>query len=294
MPASVSLRSVSRRTGAWSEEKVLRRRPVVRAAFPILRLGGARRSAADAIDDFADRLDGPAFRNVTERRSLGSESGKRAAVAGSRPAGWRPSSLARTGSKSTNQLWNSARAIASSVAFIRRFNSILSSSAPSTAAMAFCSARGGSGMLKFGMSAHFKLSNTAPTLMKVPTCSHQSVPRTSQRRNGGNSFLPSARSKTRFCPSGTFKTRRDVSSFAWIAAARQNHVVMLRHGLSRPLGEVLRRNAANIAERKIAFLELRNRNVWIAAVGGREACGGRSQSTSRQLRGAMCVSIHPP
>ncbi len=43
--------------------------------------------------------------------------------------GWRPSSLARTGSKSTNQLWNSARAIASSVAFIRRFNSILSSSA---------------------------------------------------------------------------------------------------------------------------------------------------------------------
>ena len=41
------------------------------------------------------------------------------------------------GSKSTNQLWNSARAIASSVAFIRRFNSILSSSAPSTAAMAF-------------------------------------------------------------------------------------------------------------------------------------------------------------
>ncbi len=76
-------------------------------------------------------------------RSLGT-AGKRAAVAGSRAAGGRPSSLARTGSKSTNQLWNSARAIASSVAFIRRFNSILSSSAPSTAAMAFCSARGGS------------------------------------------------------------------------------------------------------------------------------------------------------
>lgn len=70
--------------------------------------------------------------------------GKSAAVAGSRPVGLRPSSLARTGSKSTNQLWKSARAIASSVAFIRRFNSILSSSAPSTAAMAFCSARGGS------------------------------------------------------------------------------------------------------------------------------------------------------
>ena len=37
------------------------------------------------------------------------------------------SRLRRTGSKSTNQLWNSARAIASSVAFIRRFNSILPS-----------------------------------------------------------------------------------------------------------------------------------------------------------------------
>ncbi len=56
--------------------------------------------------------------------------------------GGRPSSLARMGSKSTNLLCNSARAIASSVAFIRRFNSILSSSGPSTAAMAFCSARG--------------------------------------------------------------------------------------------------------------------------------------------------------
>ena len=130
----------------------------------------------------------------TVREVLGEEGGGGGVEGG----GGRPSSLARTGSKSTNQLWNSARAIASSVAFIRRFNSILSSSAPSTAAMAFCSARGGSGMLKFGMSAHFRLSNTAPTLMKVPTCSHQSVPRTSQRKKGGNNFFPSARSRTRF------------------------------------------------------------------------------------------------
>ena len=43
----------------------------------------------------------------------------------------RPSILARTGSKSTNQDLNSARAIASSVSFIRLFNSILSSSVPS-------------------------------------------------------------------------------------------------------------------------------------------------------------------
>ena len=71
------------------------------------------------------------------------ESGKRAEVAGSMPEGVRPSSFARTGSKSTNQLWKSARAVASRVAFIRRFNSILSSSAPSTSAIRFCSARGG-------------------------------------------------------------------------------------------------------------------------------------------------------
>jgi hypothetical protein len=39
--------------------------------------------------------------------------------------------LARTGPKSTNQSLKIARAIASSVLFIWRFNAILSSSAPS-------------------------------------------------------------------------------------------------------------------------------------------------------------------
>ena len=52
------------------------------------------------------------------------------------PAGSRPSALARTGSKSTNHDWKSARAIASSVSFIRRFSSILSSSVPRMWAMA--------------------------------------------------------------------------------------------------------------------------------------------------------------
>ena len=41
--------------------------------------------------------------------------------------GSRPSVFARTGSKSTNHDLKSARAIASSVSFIRRFSSILSS-----------------------------------------------------------------------------------------------------------------------------------------------------------------------
>ena len=50
-----------------------------------------------------------------------------------------PTAVARTGSKSTNHDLNSARAIASSVSLIRRFNSILSSKAPRMAAMACCS-----------------------------------------------------------------------------------------------------------------------------------------------------------
>ena len=61
----------------------------------------------------------------------------------SRVAWFRKAALARTGSKSTNQDLNSARAMASSVSFMRRFSSILSSSVPRMWAMARCS--GGSG-----------------------------------------------------------------------------------------------------------------------------------------------------
>jgi hypothetical protein len=51
--------------------------------------------------------------------------------------------LARTGSKSTNHDLKSVRAMASSVSFIRRLSSILSSSVPRIWAMARCSGRGG-------------------------------------------------------------------------------------------------------------------------------------------------------
>jgi hypothetical protein len=51
--------------------------------------------------------------------------------------------LARTGSKSTNHDLKSARAISSSVSFIRRFSAILSSSVPRMWAMARCSESGG-------------------------------------------------------------------------------------------------------------------------------------------------------
>jgi hypothetical protein len=69
--------------------------------------------------------------------------GKRSAIGLGRP-GSRPSALAQTGSKSTNHDLNSARAIASSVSLVRRFSSILSSSAPRIRPIACCSLRAGS------------------------------------------------------------------------------------------------------------------------------------------------------
>ena len=72
--------------------------------------------------------------------------GKRSAMGLGRP-GSRPSALARTGSKSTNHDLNSARAIVSSVSFVRRFSSTLLSSAPIICAMARCVVIGGQGTL---------------------------------------------------------------------------------------------------------------------------------------------------
>ena len=88
-------------------------------------------------------------------------SGKRAAISAGRPV-LRPSALARTGSKSTNQLLKIARAISSSVRFIRRFNSILSSSVPRMWAMARCSLRGGKGITAFPMSSGDTAGYAAP------------------------------------------------------------------------------------------------------------------------------------
>ncbi len=92
--------------------------------------------------------------------------------------------------------------MASSVAFIFRFNSILSSSAPRVAAMVRCSRRGGEIVSsKLGTSRHLRLLNTAPTFMKFSICSHHSGVLTNQRRKGGSTRLPFALSKTRFWPS---------------------------------------------------------------------------------------------
>jgi hypothetical protein len=72
--------------------------------------------------------------------------------------------------------------------------------------MARCSASGGMRSRKLGMSAHFRLSKTAPTLRNLPICSHHSGPRTSHRRNGGCTTVPSDRRRTRFWPRA--KSRR--------------------------------------------------------------------------------------
>src|SRR6266540_2080115 len=145
--------------------------------------------------------------------------------------GSRPSAFARTGSKSTNQDLKMTRAIASSVLFMRRFNSILSSSVPRTSAMARCSGSGGIDSRNFGMSAHFRLSKTAPTLMNFPTCSHQSAVRTSQRR--------------------------------------KNYVVGLRVCLARPLDEVLTADAPNLGRVDATVPYLRDSHVGIATVSRR-------------------------
>ena len=102
-----------------------------------------------------------------------------------------------------------------------------SSRALSTLAICPCSASGGTGSSKSGMSLHRKLSNTAPTFMYLPTSSHHSVPLTSQRKYCGMSFLPSARKTTKFwpiahfSPAGTWalspelQRRTTITSFAW-------------------------------------------------------------------------------
>jgi hypothetical protein len=90
-------------------------------------------------------------RNAKNRASVGSGrpcqpagspftpklSGNSAAISSGNPVD-RPSTFARTGSKSTNQLLNSARVIAYSVSAKRRFSSILSSRAPSNDATCSC------------------------------------------------------------------------------------------------------------------------------------------------------------
>ncbi len=108
--------------------------------------------------------------------------------------------------KSTNHSLKIAWAMASSVALVWRFSSILSSSAERIAAMQVWVGRSGIDSSKLGISAHFKLSKTAPAFRYFCICSHHSGPLTIQRRNGGYSFLPSDRSNTRFWPSANSRS----------------------------------------------------------------------------------------
>ncbi len=96
------------------------------------------RKSAVSSSDMTDQLDG-----ISPSSDSSNPSGNSAAVSASIPTGCRPSVLARTGSKSTNQDLKIARAMASSVSFMRRLSSILSSRVPRMWAMARCSGRGG-------------------------------------------------------------------------------------------------------------------------------------------------------
>ena len=75
---------------------------------------------------------------LAPRFAITKRSGNRSETCLGKPVA-RPSILARTGSKSTNHDLNSARAIAANGSFMRRFSSILSSSAPSTRPISRCS-----------------------------------------------------------------------------------------------------------------------------------------------------------
>ncbi len=127
-PASVTLRSVSSRTGSVSLD---RSRGVAQQCVPpsqkcgsfVLGVPPPTTCTASPMGMTCQPL------GVSPSSESSNELGKRAAVSSSIPNGCRPSILARTGSKSTNQDLKSARAISSSVAFIRRFNSILCSKA---------------------------------------------------------------------------------------------------------------------------------------------------------------------
>ena len=77
-----------------------------------------------------------------------------------------PAALAFTGSKSTNHARKIARASRSSARAVRRFCSILSSSAPRTPAMARCSSSGGSG------NANSRSDWRRGCRMPLPTLAH--------------------------------------------------------------------------------------------------------------------------
>ncbi len=64
----------------------------------------------------------------------------------------------------------------SSVAFIRRFNSIFSSNAPSTAAIASCSARGGSVIERRRWSVRLKYGAMSVDAFIPESCSINSTP----------------------------------------------------------------------------------------------------------------------
>src|SRR5690606_20449285 len=120
-------------------------------AVPVLGYRRLRRPAPKDVDSVRERRNTPARGDLSE---FGCHNGsrERSSTREGSPVS-RPSALAQTGSKSTNHDLKSARAIASSVSFIRLFSSILSSSVPRVWAIACCSSKSGTGMTTCRSSA---------------------------------------------------------------------------------------------------------------------------------------------
>src|ERR1700691_4932937 len=119
-------------------------------------------------------------------RSLATNSpGNNAATSADMPNGWRAAALATTGSKSTNQDRKMARAMDSSVWFIRRLSSILSFNAQIRRATSTCSANGGKANSKASILAGAVWRIFVPDEV-AKRCRLNSSQRKSQYRNPGS------------------------------------------------------------------------------------------------------------
>ena len=196
----------------------------MRSTLPILGPLGLWGATADDFRQVADGLDLPPLRNLP-KLGVDEAGGKRSATGLGRP-GSRPSILARTGSKSTNHDLNKARAITSSVSFICRFSSILSSSVPRICAMARCSGKwSGSLDSKCGTSAHLRLS-TGAHVQELADCESGLRAPTQERRI--DTFTVGAENEV--LAKGKFHVW-NVCCFAGVARRDENSVLRFRKAL---------------------------------------------------------------
>ena len=131
------------------------------------------------------------------------------------------------------------RARSSAVSMRRALAAILSSSAPSTSAIARCSSKDGMDSWIRAMSRTLRLLKTAPTLRSRLTSACHCGPRVTQKRNSWSTCLSSERSSTRFWPMAHFIP----SGIRAVSPTRPLRVTMM----SPPRGVVRRVHSARSA-----------------------------------------------